>query len=174
MWDHKDKCCCSSVIESIVTLPTECFLRPVKTDHAHPTMAPVCVWYMEAFVTLGGVLSVRLTITLCECFWERVAIVASLLLYSAPPLFCLTSCLSIFLLFLHSSLHYFPFSILLFFPHSVNHCSCLSLLPCCHSIAQSPFNPSSPSLTLHLSFPSLPFFPPLLLPFLPSTNTQPH
>lgn len=62
-----------------------------------PTHPAVCVSYADAFVTLGGFLSVCLTVTLPECCWEVVAIGPS------PPLL---------LLFIHySSLVFFVFPI---------------------------------------------------------------
>lgn len=148
-------------LNQLVTLPAECFLRPVETDDAHPTMAPVCVWYMEAFVTLGGVLSVCLTVTLCECCWERVAIGASLLLSSAPPLPPLLLCLTSFLLIHFPS--FTPFIAVLF----------LSFRPCLFS--SSCKSPPSPAVVLHVcSTHHLSLIPPLVLPFLPSTHKQPH
>ncbi len=137
-----------------MTLPTECFLCPVGTDNAYPTMAPVCVWYMEVFVTLGGILSVCLTVTLCKCCWERVAIGASLLPSCASPLprystVSLPSCVSSLRPFLHASLCCF-----LCFLHSVIPLPCFSYLPWLAISHESvtPFNASSSSPTLQLPF----------------------
>lgn len=163
--DHKDEWRSTSVLNQSVTLPTECFLHPVETDNTHPAMAPVCVWYMKAFVTLGGVLSVCFTVTLHERCSERVAIGASLLLSSAPPLHLLRLC--------RISLLFFPFFSLPYIHHS-------SVFP---SFYESPFLFLSPSLaflhsTLHLSlWPSVClslaiFFPPLPLSIFFTSHTQ--
>lgn len=166
--DHKDEWRSTSVLNQSVTLPTECSLHPVETDNTHPAMAPVCVWYMKAFVTLGGVLSVCFTVTLHERCSERVAIGASLLLSSAPPLRLLRLC--------RISLLFFPFSPFptfitpVFFPHSMNPLSCFSPLPLLSSIQPFIFLSDPPS-----AFPSPSFS--LLSPFrffLPPTHKQPH
>lgn len=89
-------------------------------------------------MTLGGILSVRLIVTVCECCSERVASGASLLLSSALPLSPLLICLSSF----HPSL--FP-SLSFSLTHSVNALSCFTLLPYCPSITPHSFNSSSSS-----------------------------
>lgn len=84
-------------------VPMEGFLRPVDADSVHPALAPMCVWYMEAFLTLGGVLSVCFTVSCSDCCWDVVAIGASLLSFT-PPLPPLLLCFCPFL-FLSSIPH---------------------------------------------------------------------
>lgn len=122
---------------------------------------------MKAFVTLGGVLSVCFTVTLHERCLERVAIGASLLLSSAPPLHLLRLCRISLLFFRFSP---FPtFITPVFFPHSMNPLSCFSPLPLLSSIQPFIFLSDPPS-----AFPSPSFF--LLSPFrffyLPHTNSH--
>lgn len=165
--DHKDERRSTSVLNQSVTLPTECFLHPVETDNTHPAMAPVCVWYMKAFVTLGGVLSVCFTVTLHERCSESVAIGASLLLSSAPPRIRYAS-VALPCFFSHS-VRFPTFITPVFFPHSINPLFSFSPLPLLSSKQPVIFLSDPPS-----AFPSPSFFPLSPFRFLPPTHKQPH
>ncbi len=110
-------------------------------------------------MTLGGVLSVRLTVTLCECCWERVAIRA--LTPSFSPLFLpslryssasLPSCLSILLFPAFLSL----LAVVLYNPQSIQHFIFLSDPPPAFPSLSSSSSPSIftfPSQTATLNLP---------------------